>query len=150
MVTYARAGFTVQSKHDNKCMIFQELVLKKLLAKRKVTNNIGIAEIKIIALTIYIIIMSIFGLVSFTNLITSDYIEDAAEFIVCESTGQEDCQEISDSFGAIKKLTTTFQIMLSIIPVALILFVCNPQAFKTKYKTWKSSWRVSSSTAKYQ
>lgn len=121
-------------------------MLKRLLAKRKVTNNIGKAEIKITALTIYITIMSIFGLVAYTNLITSNYVEDAAEFIVCESTGQAGCQQIlPESFQVTMKLMTTFQIMLSIIPVVLILFVCKPQAFKMKYKAWKGS-RKSSST----
>ena len=93
------------------------------------------------AITLYIIIMGAIGLVSYTDLITNTYFEDAAEFFICESTGLENCQNIVDSFQVIRNLLNAFLIMLAITPVVLILFVCNPQAFKMKYKAWKSYWK---------
>ena len=119
-------------------------MLKKLLAKRKVTN-VTKAQIKVTTHTIYIVIMSIIGLVAYTDLITNSYIEDATDFILCESTGQaSDCQQTLDSFVTIMKLLTAFFTMLSFNSVVLILLVCNPQAFKKKFKHWRSLLKGSS------
>lgn len=120
--------------------IFQEFVLNKLLSGRRVTN-VGKAEIKITVLIIYVTLTGVMGLVTFTRLVlTYDaYGEKLAEYILCLTVGRSDCTLDQTPFNVVTTLVTTFFVMLSFTPVVVIFFICDPKAFRKKFKAWKST-----------
>ena len=108
----------------------QEFVLKKLLARKKV-GNVGKAEIKITAIIIYYVLVGVMGLVNFIMRFNTDAI---SQYIVCQSSGKESCQE---EFNISKNdilIMAAPAVMVSLIPVVAILFSCDPKAFKTKFQ----------------
>ena len=112
----------------------QEFILKKLLARKKV-GNVGKAEIKITAIIIYYVLIGVMGLATTTYF--ERYNTDAiSQYIVCQSSGMESCQEVlhirsNDEIFAVAASI----VVLSFLPVVVILFNCDPKAFKTKFKT---------------
>ena len=107
----------------------QEFVLKKLLARKKV-GNVGKAEIKITAIIIYYVLVGVIGLVDFMRF-NADAI---SQYIVCQSSGKESCQEeFNISKNDIFFMATPI-VMVSLIPVVAILISCDPKAFKTKFQ----------------
>ena len=119
--------------------LLQEFVLNKLLSGRKVTN-VGKAQVKITALIVYVTIVGVVGLVTKTRLVlTYDaYGEDLTENILCLTVGGSDCTLDQTPFNTVTTLVTTFLFLLSFIPMMVIFLICDPMAFKRKYKAWKS------------
>ena len=103
-----------------------------MLARKKV-GNVGKAEIKITAIIIYYLLVGVMGLVTFTYF--RRYNSDAfLQYIVCQSNGKESCQEESRISNNEIFAVGASIVVISFLPVVVILFNCDPQAFKTKFK----------------
>ena len=113
--------------------------MNKLLSGRKVTN-VGKAEIKITAVIIYVTIVGVIGMVTLIRLVlTYDaHGEELAEYILCLTVGRSDCTINQTPFNVITILVTTSLVTYSFIPVVTFFLICDPMAFRKKFKAWKS------------
>lgn len=115
-------------------------MLKKLLAKKKV-SNVGLAELKITAILITNMAVSVIGLVNFT-LADPRVMTEARSFVFCEASGGQNC-----NLGEVNTLNITLSVNLafvSFLPMVGILLSCDIQAFKKVAKVVTSSTRNSS------
>ena len=103
-------------------------MLKKLLAKKKVTN-IGVAELKIAAVLIVIMAFSVTGMVTYIFIDMELFVESAA-FITCVGSGGSNCYQLTDRINIISVTFTTTFTLLALLPVAMILFACDMKTFK--------------------
>ncbi len=130
---------------------FQEFVLKKLLARKKV-GRVGKAQIKIMAVIIYYTILGVMGLVAYTVFEVADsYRKTIVQYVLCESTGLSECEVTNDN--TILILSKLVIIMISLLPVVAILFNCDPKAWKKfrdgkKFKAARSYQRSDAATSK--
>ena len=102
-------------------------MLKKLLAKKKVTN-IGVAELKIAAILIVIMALSVTGMVTYI-FADREALVDAGIFTICVGSGGSNCS-LKDGVNIISVTMPITFILLSLLPVVLILFACDVKTFK--------------------
>ena len=115
-------------------------MLKKILSGKK-AKNIGIAELKVTVILIYYSVFGIIGIVFFTYFIDSFAITGFVEFIICESTGNSNCNQLLQGNRTLYILITIDLIMLSFTPVLIFcIYICDIQALKKKYKAWRTSY----------
>ena len=101
-------------------------MLKKLLARNKV-SSVGKAEFKITMITLYYIVHGVIGLVSYGNRNVMDF----ASYVICESSGNHlDCDD--DLTRALDRigLQTVVMVMISLLPVVVLVFTCDPNLCK--------------------
>ena len=114
----------------------QELVLKKLLAKKKV-GKVAKAQLKITAIIIYYTILGVVGLVAYTYFEAADTIKKGVtEYILCESVGVSDVSDcaLEEETVALEILAASVVMMLGFLPVMIVIFSCDPKAYKRKAK----------------
>ena len=112
----------------NAAFCFQDFVLKKLLAKKKVTN-IGVAELKIAAILIVAMALSVTGMVTYIFADMGVLVEGAA-FITCVGSGGSNCSQLKDRLNIISMTLPATSTLLSLLPVVMILFACDVKTFK--------------------
>ena len=120
----------------------QDFVLKKLLAKKKVTN-VGVAELKITAILIVNMGLGVTGLVTYI-FADMEIIAEGNAFVNCLGVGGSNCSQIKDRLNTINiTLPATF-ILLSLLPVVVIVFTCDVHSFKKMFRAWtqKSSTKI--------
>ena len=95
-------------------------------------GNVAKAEIKITAITFHYTFLGVMGLVAFTYFNDRLYFDVVINYIVCQSNGKQSCQEeLPNNLDEILVLATIL-ILLSLLPVVVIMFSCDLQAFKKK------------------
>lgn len=123
---------------------FQEFVLKKLVARKKI-GKVGKAQIKISIILIYYTVLGVVGLVSLTYFEVKIFnSEGLREFFLCESLGNPDCFLDVAPIKNIKALSVSVIVMLSFLPVIVLIFSFDYQACKKKLKSVRKSKTVSS------
>ena len=109
-------------------------MLKKLLAKKKVTN-VGIAELKITAIIIVNMALGLTGLVTYI-FADMEIVAEGNAFVTCVGSGGSNCSQIKDRINTINiTLPATF-ILLSLLPVVVIVFTCDVHSFKKMVRAW--------------
>ena len=112
-------------------------MLKKVLNGKK-AKNIGIAELKVTVLLVYYTVLGIVGIVFFSYFIDSFAITGFKQFIICESTGNSNCNQLLQGTRTLYILVTFDLIMLSFTPLLIFcIYICDIQALKKKYKAWR-------------
>ena len=125
----------------------QNLILKKLLTRKKV-GNVAKAQLKITAITIHYTLLGVMGLATVTYF-DADFFTEVLDYIVCQSTGRASCdvQGIA-SLDEVLFLAAVI-ILLSVLPIVVILFSCDAQACcKCKKQNNKRSRTMSSAYSK--
>ena len=115
-------------------------MLKKLLAKKK-ASNVGAAELKITAILITNMGLSVTGLVTYT-LADTEVITEGRVFAFCEASGGPNCD-----LGGVDTFNITVPVtfaLLSLLPMVAILLSCDIQAFKKAIKSLRSGTKTSS------
>lgn len=110
-------------------LIFQELVLKKILDKKE-PKSTGKGEIKLIFASVYIVLFGVVGLSIYAYDATDDSLtNDILNYFACESSGRSsgDCSLDITSPEAFRYLYTVLFIMLECVPLMIILFTCKPR-----------------------
>ena len=106
-------------------------MLKKLLARKKMVN-VGKGELKIAFVIIYSIIVGVMGLVVYimAHLVrVGSTPSNFEKYLICESAGTSaDCSLDM----TIPNLILVTHILVSLLPVVMLLFVCDLHAFKRK------------------
>ena len=104
-------------------------MLKKLLAKRKVTN-IGVAELKIAAILIVTMALSVTGMVIYIFADLEVLVVEGGAFIICVGSGGSNCSQLKDRLNIINMTSPAISTLLTLLPVVMILFVCDVKTFK--------------------
>ena len=106
--------------------------MKKFLTKKKV-RNVGTAELKITIFALFIIVLGLIVLVTYTLVSNNLFTEAANQFWLCHATEESNCKlGLLLTFNIIVPLIFIF---LSLLPVIGILFSCDVQACKKKTKS---------------
>ena len=103
-------------------------MLKRFLAKKKVTN-VGVAELKIFAILIVLMAFTVTGMVTYMIADTKINVEGFV-FVTCVGGGGSDCSQMTEKINIIRKALPATFTLLSLVPVAVILFTCDVQALK--------------------
>ena len=93
-------------------------------------GNVAKAQLKITAITFHYTLLGVMGLVTVTYF-DRNYFDAVINYIVCQSNGKQSCQEELPNLDEILVLATII-ILLSLLPVVVIMFSCDLQAFKKK------------------
>ena len=117
-------------------------MLKRLLAKKKVTN-VGVAELKIFAILIVIMAFTVTGMVTYMFADTKIHFEGFS-FFTCVGGGGSNCSQLKDRLNIISMTLPATFTLLSLVPVAVILFTCDVQALKKVAKTLSTETQKSS------
>ena len=115
-------------------------MLKKLLAKKKVTN-VGVAELKVAGILLVYMALGVTGLITYIFADMEVVVEGSA-FVTCVGGGGSNCSELKDRITKISMTLPATISLLSLVPVVVILFTCDVQAFKNtalRIVTHKSS-----------
>ena len=112
-------------------------MLKKLLAKKKVTN-IGVAELKITALIIVNLGLGVVGLVTYI-FADMEVIVEGGAFAFCVADGGSNCSQLKDRINTINITSPITFTFLALVPVMAIVVTCDVQAFKNKARVWTRS-----------
>ena len=108
-------------------------MLKKIVARKKV-GKVGMAEIKIMLIIMYYIVVGVMGLISFTyhEVKTISNRERLEELILCESRGNKKCVVNLVTIDNIRNLSVVVVVMVAFLPIVAILFTFNPKACQKK------------------
>ena len=117
-------------------------MLKRLLAKKKVTN-VGVAEIKIAVILIIIVALGVTGMMTYI-LADMEVLVEAGAFIACVVSGGSNCSQVTERLNIISMTLPATFTLLSLVPVAVILFTCDVQAFKKVAKAWRTETQKNS------
>ena len=98
-----------------------------MLTKRKVNSHMYKVEVKLILLSCSYILLEIMIVAHFThfynNRITVN--NDIAEYFICESTGESDCQQYLNVYTTHAILLRLILIIWSILPIMILLLKAN-------------------------
>ena len=112
------------------------------MAKKKVTN-IGVAELKIAAILIVIMALSVTGMMTYI-LADMEAMFETNAFTICVGSGGSNCSQLQDRLNIISMTLPVTFTLLSLLPVTVILFTCDVKAFKKVVKAWRSETQKSS------
>ena len=98
-----------------------------MLTKRKVNSYLYKVEVKLIFLSCSYILLEIVIVAHFTHFYNSRTMihNDVAEYFICESIGESDCQQYLNDYTTHAILLRLILIVLSISPIIILLLKAN-------------------------
>lgn len=114
----------------------QNFVLKKLVAGNKVGKVGNMAQIKISLVLIYYIGTGVMGLVTFTYYGARNTMSELRSYLICKGLNGSDCPVEPESINIFHYLSTIVVAMFSLLPVVMLAFSINWQAFVVKSRKW--------------
>ena len=112
--------------------ILQEFVLKKLFEGKKL-GIVGKAQLKIASIVIYYNFIGVSGLILYTSFFVGNHAEKTRDFVECESNGASGYCVFEGHQTIVHNIFGTAIIaILSLLPVAAIVFICDLSILKRK------------------
>ncbi len=103
-------------------------MIKEIIAGKKI-SRVGKADIKIMIVFIYYTLVGAMGLMSSTYAGFGNVGDTLQELIICESTGNRECNNINlDTYHSLRMLSVVNIVTLFLSPVVAILISFNPKA----------------------
>ena len=98
-----------------------------MLTKRKVDSHLYKAEVKLILISCTYSLFEIMIVALFTHFYNNIIMisNDIAEYFICESTGESDCQQYLNEYTTYAILLRFFLIVWSIVPTLILLLKAN-------------------------
>ena len=104
--------------------------MRNSVAGKKKLSRVGKAEIKIMAVFIYYILIGAMGLITSTYGGFSNVGESLEALIICESTGNQECDVNLDTYRRLTVMGILNIATFFFSPVMAFLFSFNPMAWK--------------------
>ena len=95
-----------------------------MLTKRKVNSHLYKVEVKLILLNCTYILLEIM-IVAYLTRIDNNINNDVTEYLICEGTGESDCQKYLNDYTAYAILLRLILIGWSILPIMILLLKAN-------------------------